>query len=151
VVTAKQEYTEAKEREHRRKLAILKGEQAEAEQAETNAPARLGHFMADLTEDYTSEDMVGLTDAEVELLAVRFKQQTKDAMFGTPDNPFVAELRSRAEARAELQREKAEIKKEIKAKPTHEKGLLADLFLDEPKPKGKQGKGKGLIQGLFED
>jgi hypothetical protein len=121
-------------------------EEAEFEETPT---AKIGKFLADLEGDYTSQDMVGLSDADVELLAIRFKQQYKDAIFGEPENPFVEEIKKRMQAKADLKREKAEIEQQIRSKPKEEPGLLSELFAVEPEEKGP--KGKGFIQELFED
>lgn len=116
-----------------------------------SVPAKVGHFLADLTEDYSSEDMVGLNNKELEMLAVRFHAQTRDSMFGEPENPFVSEIKKRMEAEAELSREKAQIRAEISSPQHRERGLLADIFTDEPETptKERKGEGKGLIQDIF--
>jgi len=93
-------------------------------------PAKFAHFIANLDGDYTSEDMKGLSDKEVELLALKFKTQNKESLFGEPDNPFIDELKNRMKAKAELSREKAQIRAELKKKPVEEKGFLQELFFD---------------------
>lgn len=97
---------------------------------EESLPKKFGTFLAHLTdEDYTAKDMATLTDPQLEMLAVRFKEQTKDDMnlFGEPDNVFVDELKRRYQARAELIKEKAQIKADI-ASNKKEPGLFDDLF-----------------------
>jgi len=106
-------------------------EETEEDYDSSSLPARLGTFLADLTDSYTSEDLVGLSDRELEMLAVRFKTQTKGevSLFGgEPENPFLDELKNRIEARAELKKEKAEIRAELKKPKKEDKGLLADFF-----------------------
>jgi hypothetical protein len=97
---------------------------------EESLPKKFGTFLAHLTdEDYTAKDMATLTDPQLEMLAVRFKEQTKDDMnlFGEPQNVFVDELKRRYQARAELIKEKAQIKADI-ANNKKEPGLFDDLF-----------------------
>jgi hypothetical protein len=92
-------------------------------------PQKLGRFMAEISEDYTPEDLVGLNDKELEMLAVRFKTQNKDSWspFGDPENPFLVELRNRIQARDELKKEKAELREELKH-PKKEEGLFEGLL-----------------------
>ncbi len=171
-----QDFADAKEREKQRKaeqrkekISTLLGKDQDEEKVDVDGdadddiddepesvPTRLGTFLADVTDDYSPEDMVGLTDKELELLAVRFKTQTKDSanLFGEPENPFVAELKRRLEARAELRREKAEVMREIRGgKSSKEKGILSDLFFDEPEKvsNGKRGKGEKSLIGEILD
>ena len=111
--------------------------------------SQIGKFLADITAGYTSEDLAGLTDAELETLAVRFKTHTKDGMFGAPPNPFVAEIKKRMLAQADLEKEKAEIRSEI-ANPTPKKGFLEEFFgVGEQGSEPKQGQGKGLLGDLL--
>jgi len=94
-------------------------------------PNKLGHFLANVSDDYTAEDMVGLNDKELELLAIRFKTENKESIspFGEPSNPFLEELKNRIQAKDELRKEKAKIREELKH-PQKEKGLFEDLFED---------------------
>jgi hypothetical protein len=128
--------------------------QMPADVEDEDLPAKFGTFLADLSSDYDSEDMVGLTNAELETLAIRFHAQNKDGGFlGEPENPFLAELKSRLAAEAEMRREKAQILAEIKNPAKKEKGLLSELFFDdEPEPKAKKGKQeRGFFEELFTD
>jgi hypothetical protein len=88
----------------------------EEEYDSESLPAKLGKFMADLDEDYTPEDLVGLNDKELEMLAVRHKSEMKESVFslGEGSNPFLDELKRRIEARDELKKEKAKIREELK-------------------------------------
>ena len=94
-------------------------------------PAKLGTFMADLDNDYSPQDLVGLNDKELEMLAVRFKSETKDniSLFGDPENPFLAELKRRIEARDELAKEKAQLRAELRH-PKREKSFIQELTED---------------------
>lgn len=91
-------------------------------------PAKLGEILANLDDDYDSEDLVGLNNKELELLAVRFRSQNKDGLFGEPENPFLAELKNRIEAQKEIDRNKAQIRAELKKKPEKEETLFGELF-----------------------
>jgi hypothetical protein len=149
---AEKSFVESREREralkaqHRREKAYLElgkelpepkpkereeEEESEEEYDSESLPAKLGTFLADLDNDYTSEDLVGLNDKELEMLAVRFKSETKDniSLFGDPENPFLSELKRRIEARDELAKEKAQLRAELRH-PKKEKSFIEELTED---------------------
>jgi hypothetical protein len=132
-------------------------EEFEDEEMDESAPAKIGHFLADISGDWAKEDMVGLNNKELETLAVRFHSQNKEGMFGEPENPFLDELKERLRAQAEMKKEKAQVEAEIRAElknPQAKRGLLADLFTDEPEPTTRRAgarKEKGLLQDVLGD
>jgi len=105
--------------------------EGEDEYDSESLPAKLGTFLADLDNDYSPQDLVGLNDKELEMLAVRFKSETKDniSLFGDPENPFLAELKRRIEARDELAKEKAQLRAELRH-PKREKSFIQELTED---------------------
>lgn len=115
--------------------------------------SRMGEFLADVTAGWSSQDMVTLNNAELEQLAIRFRTQTKDSMFGTPENPFLDELKSRVRAEEQMKAEKARVTAEIReeiAHPKPQKGFLSDFFgVGEQGSEPKEPKGKGLIQDIM--
>jgi len=106
--------------------------------------SRFGKILADIFNTYSSEDLMPLTNDEIETLAVKYESTTKDAFFKM-ENPFLVELKNRLKAeeqvklekvklQAELEPTREQVRREIaeiraKARDTKpEKGLLSEIW-----------------------
>ena len=73
---------------------------------------KFGKILADLFADYRSDDLLDLTDAELEQLAIKFDAHA-GGLIGKPSNPFLEELKKRIKAKEHVKYEKLKLDAEL--------------------------------------
>jgi len=117
-------------------------EESDEDTEEFTGESKYGKILADLTESWSSEDMVGLTESELEDLAVKYESRTKDAFFHPP-NPFLEELKKRMVAKEELKLQKQKIDAELE--PTRQQ---VRKEIDEIKKRATEGDKRDWMEKL---